>query len=139
MSLADLSQKVAAQFCETGRHGLGSHIHGVSPFTFVLPKKNLSYRPIFSPGMLSAVRVEPDSVVAPERAAGARNDDSLATTSDPTLCDGDYQNGEKGPQAGALSTEKSAIGTDNRPGATASGIQIVTLAAPRFQVSGRHL
>ena len=30
MSSAGLSQKVAAQFRETGRHGLGSHIHGVA-------------------------------------------------------------------------------------------------------------
>ena len=30
MSSAGLSQKVAAQFRETGCHGLGSHIHGVA-------------------------------------------------------------------------------------------------------------
>ena len=30
MYSAGLSQKVAAQFRETGRHGLGSHIHGVA-------------------------------------------------------------------------------------------------------------
>ena len=84
--------------------------------------------------MLPAACVEPDGAVAPMRAAGAPNDDSLATMGNPTLCDGDNQNGEKGLPSGALSGGKLAIGTDDRPDAmiSATGIQIVTACFGRF-------
>ena len=77
--------------------------------------------------MLPAACVEPDGAVAPMRAAGARDDDSLATLDNPTSSDGDGQNYEKCPLGCALSTEASAIGSTVRPDGPISGNQNVTI------------
>ena len=77
--------------------------------------------------MLPAACVEPDGAVAPMRAAGAHDDDSLATRGNPTLCDGDNQNGENGLPSGALPGGELAIGSTVRPDGPISGNQNVTI------------